>query len=413
MVRGHSVESSDLITDSLLSQLIATGQADIVVGMVSFNNAESLKVQVKTILEAFSGPLLRERTVLAAIDLGSSDDSVLITRGNYSGFGSPHPLRTVHRIAESYNNLPNTGLAFKILLHIAELLQTQCLILVDPNDQGLTVTEIAELARLSLKRQVELIRPKFARQPSEGLLITQLIRPLVAAFWGVPIAEPLGLPAVLSGTLVNLLLKEISWTLAPNFYAANLEVTLMAAEKRQSLGELRLAPRQLFPAHQRELKEVFGEIVSHLLVQIKRLAGSHLLPPPWTSLGQEDSGEMILKEFPDSRIYLNQFLAAREALEPLWRQILAPETFNRLIPLFEAQRGIDEELWTDIVFDFVRAHQSGIMPIMQLVPILFRFYDGRVAGMIETYCKRTPDKAFDSNESLLRLFVNTRQHLSL
>src|ERR671922_2751547 len=105
------VVRSAIISDALLKDLIAAGQADVVVGMATFNHAPTVSRVLDAVLEAFTATLLRERTVLVAADGGSGDGTIDIVRGTSPADANRpfrHPLRTVHRIAGAYSGVPSS-----------------------------------------------------------------------------------------------------------------------------------------------------------------------------------------------------------------------------------------------------------------------------------------------------------------
>src|SRR5688572_12732915 len=99
---------------------MAAGQADVVVGLSTFNDVPSVVPVVDAILDAFATTLHRERTVLIAADAGSTDGTVDAVRGSTgepsSIITSRHPLRTVHRILATYVDTPNQPTGLRLLL---------------------------------------------------------------------------------------------------------------------------------------------------------------------------------------------------------------------------------------------------------------------------------------------------------
>jgi hypothetical protein len=70
---GGDVTRTSLFSDELLRQLIAVGNVDVIVGVPTHNNAATIVDVVKTVQAAFVQLFPRERTVLIALDGGSTD----------------------------------------------------------------------------------------------------------------------------------------------------------------------------------------------------------------------------------------------------------------------------------------------------------------------------------------------------
>lgn len=378
-----------VVSDALLEDLIAAGQADIVVGIATFNDAGTLEHVLDAVLEAFTTTLLRERTVLVAADGGSGDSTLELVRGTApSDAARPfrHPLRTVHRIGRPYPGGPSARSGLRLLLAATELLGARSLILVDPADQRLRADEVTALARATLHEGLDLVSPVFPRAPSGGLLVTQLVRPLVRALCGRRLQEPLALPLACSGRLAVDLGRRSPWARLPDALAGELWLTTQALAGDWRAAQLPLPPRQPGGSHRGTLPEVFVGIVSTLLERaaglpaaLEAIAGSRELPVLGSAPGPIEESVQV-----DVAAAVASFRAAREQLQPLWAQILSPDVLASLLDHPDGPAVGEDPIWVRTVYQFLLARERAAMPPIQLARALFPLYEGRVAAFLRS-----------------------------
>src|SRR5262249_58637932 len=103
---------------------------------------------------------------------------------------APGPLRPVHRLSVRYHGRPGKGGALGTLFAAAELLDAKAVAVLDPDATSLDAEWVAALVRPVLRERFDYVSPVFPRARTEGLLVTQLVRPLVRAAYGHRVAEP-------------------------------------------------------------------------------------------------------------------------------------------------------------------------------------------------------------------------------
>ena len=123
------MEDENFLTDDFLRQLISVGEADILVGLPTHNNAKSVGSIVQTIRNGILGTFPRERVVIINADGGSRDGTrELITSLSINDMrpvSGVYALRTLHVISTEYASTPHSGVALRTILSAAELLRTK------------------------------------------------------------------------------------------------------------------------------------------------------------------------------------------------------------------------------------------------------------------------------------------------
>ena len=201
----NTVEHQSALSDALLRQLIAVGQVDILVGLPTLNNAATIVDVVRAVHVCFTRDFPRLRTVLINSDGGSTDGTPELIRAASTSDAdmvqTSHSLRTLHRVLAPYHGLPGKHAALRTVFAAGELTQTKALVVIDPGGPATTPERVSELIGPIVRAEVEFLAPRYRRHPRDGVLITQLVRPLVRALYGIALDEPLGAEFACSGTV--------------------------------------------------------------------------------------------------------------------------------------------------------------------------------------------------------------------
>jgi len=206
---------STTLSDELLSELMAVGQVDVLVGLPTLNHSDSVGPVVRAAHVAFNRELARERTVLVNVDGGSSDGTPDIVRDasivDRETLLTSQSLRTRHRISAPYHGVPGKAAALRAVFAAADLLQARAVVLLDPEIASVTSESVAALARPALAGDADFVSPAYARHPLDGSLVTQVVRPLFRAAYGLALQEPLAGEFGCSGAFAARCLEAPAW----------------------------------------------------------------------------------------------------------------------------------------------------------------------------------------------------------
>ena len=159
-----------------------------------------------------------------------------------------HPLRTLHRVLAPYHGLPGKHTALRTLFAAAELTQAKALVVIDPGGPTTTPERVTELIAPIARSDVEFLAPRYRRHPRDGVLITQLVRPLVRAVYSIGLDEPLGAEFGCSGRFASHCLEQDIWNHESARFAIDLwlrtEAVGRAVPGRPDLASAHHAGRQ-------------------------------------------------------------------------------------------------------------------------------------------------------------------------
>jgi hypothetical protein len=101
-------------------------------------------------------------------------------------------------------------------------------------------------------------------------------------------------------------------------------------------------------------------------------------------------------------------------LGPIWRQILADDTFHHLHNLQGTSIGdcrIPDELWVRVVYDAAATYRKRLMPREHLLKALTPLYLGRTASFVQATQGLTSTEAEERVETLCQTFERMKPYL--
>jgi hypothetical protein len=412
-----------LLTDDLLHHLIAVGQVDIVVGVPTLNNADTIGGALKAADEGLTAYFPRQRTVIISADGGSRDGTPEIVAELSSGAGGNRhvsgALRTRHQITTSYGGVPGKAGAVRVIFAAADLLQAGAVAVLDPEVTSLAPAWIATLVAPVLKESFDLVAPSYGRHPLEGLMLSQLVRPLMRAMYGREIYEPLLGEFGCSGRFAAHCLAEDGWNKTLIHDAIELWLTTTAFVGDFRACQTFLGPRTLASRQQPRpaLRDVFPLVVASLFECLDTHASSWLPRQGFQPLPVVGPESRRTSEAPsvDPAKLGGSFCQDVRDLQPVLEAILTPDTLAKVVAIADAG-GVtnlpwSDDVWIDAVYDFLAAHHRGVMDRSHIAQALQPLYLGRAASFLLEHAASTEEEVERDLEQLGRRFERSKPYL--
>jgi hypothetical protein len=379
-----------LLSDELVHDLIAVGQVDVLVGIPSLNHADCIATVVRAAHAGLDRSFVRERTVVINVDGGSTDGTADVVRGAGRGesetLSLPSGLRTRHRISAPYHGVPGKAGALRMLFAMADLLQARAVAVLDPEVTSIDPNWVTSLVRPVLRDGADFVAPAYARHPLDGPLVSQLIRPLVRAAYGVRLLEPVGGEFACSAGFAGRALAETPWDESRVRDAPDIWLTSLAITRDVHLGQAALGPRVVAPRDSRPaLPVVLAQVMGAILFGLERHEAW------WIARGASEPvpmfGDLAVVESEPPRLDADAMAAAfREGvsqLGPLLEDMLEPAVLAAIREAAgEAEPHLDDALWTSVVYQFIAAHHRRRMHGAHVLQALVPLYLGRAAGFV-------------------------------
>ena len=410
---------STILSDELLSELMAVGQVDVLVGLPTLNHSDSVGPAVRAAHVAFNRELSRERTVLLNVDGGSTDGTPDIVRDasivDRETLLASQSLRTRHRISAPYHGVPGKAAALRVVFAAADLLQARAVVVLDPEIASVSADSVAALARPALTDGADFVSPAYARHPLQGLLVTQVVRPLFRGAYGLALQEPLSGEFGCSCRFAARCLEEPAWESDDLRLAIDLWLSGMAASDGLKVAEVPLGPRRLTPRPRPGVAglvpQVLDALFTCLRLQESRWTTRSRVTPLSRPTGQRESPE------PPAAIdvtgYAELFRDGLSALGDLLGHVLQPST-REALGAAAAGNGVPvvpDVLWAAVLLELGAAHRHASTSRDHLVRAAVPLYLGRAASFAAEVAELGREAAEQRLETLCLHLERSRKEL--
>jgi len=386
------MSEESLLSDEFVNQLTAVGEVDILVGIPTLNNRATVERVIDAIVVGLVKYYHRERSVVINPDGGSNDGTIEAIQGasmpDFRTVLASSPLRTMHVVSGHYPGLFGQAGALRLILAAADLLGAKACALVSPDIQSITPEWVEALIRPVLKEQFDFVAPIYERRRFDGLLVKNMLHPLVRAAYGCRIEEPVGNELAFSGRLARHFLEQDSGREDFLRFGAYAWLTTTAIVGGFKVCQSFLGPRVV--AEKRaalDLTTAIGE-VGGALFRCMEIHESY-----WTSRQGSESvptfGFQSIMDLDPVRVnrkkMFQMFKSGVDELGSVLEQILSPSTLagvREVSKLEEKDFHFPDELWAKTVYEFAASHHHSVMNRAHLLQALAPLYRGRVSSFI-------------------------------
>ncbi len=375
-----------ILTDEFLRQLIDVGEADVLVGVPTYNNAATVGQVVQTIRAGLLKYFPRERAVIVNADGGSRDQTCELVRGasinDLQHSTDLNALRTLHSISAEYSGGPATGTALRTILASAELLRVSACAVVSPESTTIEPEWIERLLRPVYQGNFDFVTPLYRRHKFDGLLMRNLVYPMTRAFYGKQVREPYAAEFSFSGPLASHFLGQEIWTQEVGQTGTEIALTISAITGNFRLAQSFLGVKPHVDARAADLVAAMRQTVGALFWSLEpnyslwsAKSDSQAIP----TLGGEQ--EVTLEPLRVNRKRLfGMFRSGVVELEPVLKSILSPPTLSelqRISALGEDDFLFGDELWARTVYEFAASYHKADISRDHIVQALAPLYRGR------------------------------------
>ncbi len=138
------------LSDELVRQLISVGEVDLLVGLPTYNDAQTVGQVVQVIRAGLLKYFPRERAAILNADGGSQDETPgLVQAASISDARNPaalRSLRTLHCISTRYSGNPSRATALHTIVAAADLLQAKACAVIAPESSNIEPEWVDRLA---------------------------------------------------------------------------------------------------------------------------------------------------------------------------------------------------------------------------------------------------------------------------
>ena len=409
------------LTDEIVRQLIGVGEIDILVGLPTHNNVKTIGSMVSTIQDGLLQWLPRERAAILNADGGSRDGTPeLVVSASIDDLQrrafNRHTLRTLHSISTQYGSSPARGTALRTILAATELLRARACAVISPESTNIQPEWIPALLQPIYKEDYDLVLPTYARQKFDGLLITNLLYPMMRALYGLRIREPYAWEFAFSGRLGSQFLAQNSWSDEAAHTGCEIGFTAAAIAGGFRICQTFLGTKPHIERHSADLVHALRQTIGVLFSSMESnyswwssKTGSQ--PVPTTGAEQQ----VTLDPMRVNRKRLREmFTTGVTALESVFQSILSPTTLTelqRIGRLGEIDFYYPAELWVKTIYEFAAAHHKAVIGRDHIIQALAPLFRGRAFTFLAENRNSSESEIETNIESLCREFERLKPYL--
>jgi glucosylglycerate synthase len=380
-----------LLTDDFLRQLINVGEVDILVGLRTYNNAQTIEPVIRAIQAGILKCFPRERSVIINADGGSQDRTPELVVGasidDVWSVSKVYALRTLHSISTRYASSPEPGTALRTILAAADLLRAKACVVISPDSTTIEPDWLQRLVRPVYNDNFDLVSPIYRRQMFEGVLMRNLLYPMTRAIYGYRVREPYASEFAISGRLAaDFLIKE-TWNDERTKVGTEICLTIAAITGNYRVCQSFLGPKarpdrsasDLVAAMRRTVGPLFSSLDSNFPFW-STITGSQPVP----TVGAQS--EVMLEPVRVNRKRLREMFATGVVqLEPVFRSILSASTLSelqRIATLEVSEFNYPADLWAKTVFEFAASYHRSVISRDHIVQALVPLYRGKTLTLL-------------------------------
>ena len=414
---------ADILAPDAQQAVAKLGEADIVVGIPSYNNARTIGHVVRAVSAGLAKHFPEHRTVIINSDGGSKDGTPqAVLAAEHDGeklLLVRHPMYTVHKISTPYDGLPGKGSAFRTIFEAAEKLKAKACAVVDSDLRSITPDWVDLLVRPVLQNNFDYVAPYYRRHKYDGTITNSIVYPLTRALYGRQVRQPIGGEFGLSPRMwQRLLAKKEDWETDVARFGIDIWMTTTA------LAESFSACQVFLGAKIHDAKDP-GADLSAMLVQVvgalfglmeeyekqwRNVQGS--VPAPLYGFPYEVGLEPI-KVNPQRMV--GSFQHACKDLLSVYQSFLRPELvaeLKRLTEMPSDQFRFPDETWVTLVFEYAVAYHRRSIDRKHLLQSLTPLYIGRVASFVLETLELDDRAAEEKIETLCRVYEQLKPYLA-
>lgn len=382
-------------------------EADIVVGIASYNNARTISHVVKAVDAGLGKYFPNEKAVIINSDGGSTDqtpDIVIHASVDHKAMFLSHHLFPIHRITTPYHGIPGKGSAFRAIFDLASSMNAKACCVVDADLRSITPEWIELLLAPVLKEGFDFVAPLYTRHKYDGTITNSIIYPVTRALYGKRIRQPIGGEFGFSGKMAKFYLVQDVWDSDIARFGIDIWMTTEAIAGAFNVCQAYLGAKIHDPKDPgADLRDMFLQVVGSLFNltekhsrQWMNVADSTDVP----TFGFKYSVGVVPIQVNIERM-IKHFRLGAENLNSVWAAFLDKDLVSTLTEIAaSAPFRFPEEVWVRLIYDYLIAFHQKKLPDEHLIKSLIPLYYGRTASFFLEVTDRSDDEAEEVVERL-------------
>ncbi|MFN3284379.1 MAG: glycosyltransferase [Pseudothermotoga sp.] len=377
------------------------GTYDIVVGIPSFNNVDTIGHVARVAARGIEN--LGLIGLIANSDGGSTDNTVDAFLKSDT-FGLP-------KISIRYKGIPGKGSAVRALFEIAHKTKAKVFIMLDSDLRSVEPWWVERLSRPILEEKTDYVTPFYLRHKYDGTITNNICYPLTSALYGLKIRQPIGGDFAVGKRLVEIYLSKPERVWQTNVAKFGIDIWMTTTAINES-G--RLPIQAALGAKVHDVKDP-GKHLQNMFIQVVQTLFDLMIEyqSKWRSVttieGVEIYGDRPSQ--PVEEIVVDLVGLKEKAKTTLKERLVGSLSVRREIIESVLKMGtINAQDWVEVVHDLALKYRE--KKDQEIILDLLPFYFARVADFVE----RTRDMDSIEAEKLineqLEIFCQKKEDLA-
>ncbi len=400
------------------------GQADIVIGIPSYNNAKTIGHVVKACYAGLAKYFPQYTSVVVNSDGGSTDntrEAVLSAHVEDSHLMLVStPLMAVHRLSLPYDGIPGKGSAFRLVFQMAAKLRARACAVVDSDLRSITPEWIGLLLRPVLSAGYDFVAPYYFRHKYDATITNSIVYPLTRSLYGLRVRQPIGGDFGLSAKLCGRYLQRDDWETDVARYGIDIWMTTIAVAEGFRVCQSFLGAK-LHDAKDpgSDLSAMLEQVVGSIFALMQEYEST------WKAVAHSQPAELFGFRYDvgldpvevNVDRMVNAFCRGCRELGEVWSLALRPDTLEELRKLWVGCKGsgqgfhLNDDLWARVVLDFACAYNQKNLSRGQILRSLAPLYLGRVASFVQETRSLGSAEVEERIEQLCLMFESLKAYL--
>lgn len=381
---------SAILRDEVKAWIDRTGEADVLVGIPSYNSASTIGHVVRAVEAGFAKYFPDKKCVLVNSDGDSSDGTHEAVQNavieDYQPLLITQKADMVSRIFTPYHGVPGKGSAFRTVFEIARALKVKACAVVDSDLRSITPEWVDLLIRPVLDRGFDFVTPYYLRHKYDGTITNSIVYPVTRALYGRHIRQPIGGDFGFSGRLAEFYLTKDVWETDVAKFGIDIWMTTTAVANDFKICQTFLGAKIHAPKEpSSDLSAMLTQVVSSVFMLMEEYF------PIWKNVTSTSSIPMFGFQFSvglepvnvNVQRMVEMFRLGLKELGDIWKEILSKESLVGLTEIAVSDPFImSDELWARAIYDFALSWHKQVMNREHMLKSLTPLYLGKVASLV-------------------------------
>lgn len=367
-------------------------EADILVGIPSYNNARTIGHVVRAVQAGLAKYFPDKKSVIVNSDGGSSDNTMEIVQNttieDFQTMLLHHRIEPVMKITTPYHGIPGKGSAFRTIFEIANTINVKACAVVDSDLRSITPEWVELLIKPVIAGNFDYVAPLYHRHKYDGTITNSIIYPITRALYGKRVRQPIGGDFGFSGRLAKYYLTKDVWETDVAKYGIDIWMTTTAIANNFKVCQSFLGAKIHDPKDP-------GADLSAMLHQVVGATFDLMetYPDVWKSVKESEPvltcGFQYTVGLEPVNVnvdrMIDKFKLGAKELCPLWEAFLSKDVLDFLCGLQKLSKDefrMSDSVWAEIIYSFALACHKKIINKEHLLKSLTPLYIGRVASFV-------------------------------